>query len=200
MAEEGAPTGSDLAYTTVNMFDLSVYGWVLFTLNQGVSIVSGTKYAIIVGTSNVILADAAEWAQTLSDVYAGGNKCLSSDSGVTWANVQVSTRELGFRTYAGVTKKDYYEPGDIEFGAKQYVYDPYYLAQTFTASSSYTLTSVELPLGKGAGTPSGTAIISIRATVVAPGKATNPTPADDTEGVYIRGIDRLTQLTWDAPA
>lgn len=33
----------------------------------------------------------------------------------------------------------------------------------------------------------------------APGKAQNPTPIDDTEGVNIRGIDRLKKLEWDAP-
>jgi len=42
----------------------------------------------------------------------------------------------------------------------------------------------------------GTATITF---IQAPGKAQNPTPADGTEGVYIRGIDRLRSFQWEAP-
>lgn len=37
-------------------------------------------------------------------------------------------------------------------------------------------------------------------TVAGPGKATTPVPNDDQEEIYIAGIDRLTELSWSAPA
>jgi hypothetical protein len=35
--------------------------------------------------------------------------------------------------------------------------------------------------------------------VAGPGKAKNPIPSDNQEGVYIRGIDRLREFSWEAP-
>lgn len=188
------PIGSDLAYRTLDMVDLSVYGWTNFVLNTSVSIESGGTYAIVVGTNNVVLADAAEWRQVLSDAYPGGSKWISSDVGVTWT--ESSNRDLGFRCYAGGTLKDNYGSDDPSFwmyGAIQYVYGDYYAAQVFTAASSYTLTSVTLPLGKGAGTPSGTVTISIRLAGDTPTKAANPTPANAATNVT---LDQAT-ITWE---
>jgi hypothetical protein len=37
-------------------------------------------------------------------------------------------------------------------------------------------------------------------TVAGPGKATTPVPNDDQEEIYIAGIDRLTEVSWSAPA
>jgi len=128
----------------------------------------------------------------LSDLYEGGSKWISSDYGSSWT--ESSTRDCLFRTYAGDTLKDSFETGYDPYMAKQYIYDPYHVAQVFTAGSSYILTKVDLAISKGDGTPDyDVATIAIKNTANEPSKPINPTPTNAGSGITLDA----TSVTWE---
>lgn len=189
----GEPTGANLASVNFDPFDLAAnIQWTNFVLNDSVEINEGQEYAIIASTTGAVLADALEWGQVLADLYDGGSKWISSDSGSSWT--ESSTRDCLFRTYAGETLKDSFETGYDPYMAKQYVHDPYHVAQVFTAGSSYTLTKVSLAISKGDGTPGyDVATIAIKNTANEPAKPTNPTPTNEASDVTLDA----TSVTWE---
>lgn len=190
----GDPISGDLCSVTIDASTLPhrlSNDWTTFTFDTTYSIVSGTKYAIVVGTSGIGFGEYIQWGQDTSAGYANGLKCISDDSGSTWT--QSPTRDCVFRTKAGSTIKDNFETTP----AWQAIYDPYYIAQTFTAGSSYTITAVELRLRTGViGGTTGDVIISIRNVEgedYPPYKPINPTPSHEGSGVTLDG----TGVIWE---
>lgn len=189
----GDPTGSDLCSVTIDASTLPhrlSTDWTLFTFDDTASIESGKEYAIVVGTDSIASNEYIQWSQDTGAGYANGLKCISSDSGSTWT--QSPTRDCFFRTKVSGVTKDYHTSGTA---AWQAVYDPYYIAQTFTAGSSYTITGVELQLRTGvAGGSTGDVTISIRMVEgQLPNKPINPTPTHEGSDVT---LDQ-TAGTWE---
>ncbi|MCK5608886.1 hypothetical protein KAR91_43840 [Candidatus Pacearchaeota archaeon] len=187
----GDPTGSDVASVTIDASTLPhrfSTDWTKFTFDATANIVSGEVYAIVVGPEDLTIAEKLEWNQDVSAGYANGLKCLSDDSGSTWS--QISSRDLVFKTYDGAVQKDNFTTG----GSWQAIYNPYYLAQTFTASSSYTISSVDLQLRRGVATAVvGNVTISIRLVEGGlPGKPITPTPSHEASDITLHG----TTGTW----
>jgi hypothetical protein len=187
------PTGADLASVTVNASTIGLAAsWKDFTFDTPYTLLAGYNYAVLMGTSvDLLVGDKIEWGQDTGAGYASGLKCLSDDSGSSW--VEVSSRDLTFRTYAGVSKVSSFEVSN----SWQAVYSPYYLAQTFPVSQQYTITKVQLYCRRTTASPPGTVIVSIReVTGNSAGKATNPTPNNTATGVS----PNLSQLTWTSGA
>lgn len=190
----GDPTGGDLAVGTTNGSTLPEspsYEEREVSLGAGVALVSGTQYAICVGNSASASADAiAVSGQIFPNAnYADGYYADSNDSGSSWS--QDDWIDLWFKTKASAVEKDIYT--DTGYALTN-GYGTTWYSQIFTASSSYTITSVVLRLAQyGGGTP-GTITVSIRAVQgAAPTKAENPTPTDAADDVT---LDQET-ITWE---
>ena len=83
----GLPTGSDLISGTTDGDTLTTNTageWREVTLGAGYDLVAGTKYAIVIRSVTQTLAWRLE--DPLGN-YAGGNSLDSSDSGVSWTNL-----------------------------------------------------------------------------------------------------------------
>jgi hypothetical protein len=121
----------------------------------------------------------------------------SSNSGSSWSENAV--RDGWFKTKAGAVEKDTYT--FVHGGNSLTFVQTNWLAQTFTAGSDYTITSVVLNLTRWAGFAApGTITVSIKATDSgAPGKAQTPTPTDDQGSIRITGTNRITKLQWEPP-
>ncbi len=199
----GDPTGADLASGTTNGNTLTEYGsWTEreITFDSPIELTSGTKYAIVVEASSVVGAAELYWSTRVDNPYANGDRYGSSNSGSSWT-IDVND-DVWFKTKASGVEKDDGSFAQDGFNRAESVYGVNWSAQTFTASSTYTISSVVLKLAKytAVGGTVETVTVSIRATVVAPGKAQNPTPTDDQEDIKITGIDQLKLLQWEAPA
>lgn len=159
------------------------------TFGAGVELTSGVTYAIVVRGTNALTS--LGWNIALG--YANGSLYSSANSGTSWS---VQGSDCWFKTKAEAVEKDTYTfSGSDRYGASL----TSWTAQTFIATSTYTITSVVLKLNKLFSRSPGTVTVSIRATA-GPGKATTPTPTDDQEGIIIAGVDRIKQLIWDAPS
>lgn len=160
----GDPTGEDLCSKSFNASTLNdligdYSDTVEITFDSSANLTSGIKYAIIVRTDSDDEFDWIEWGQHTEDTYANGLRCHSTDSGDSWT--QSPTRDCYFVTKADGVTKDY-NSGDVASVVN--FYNGTWVAQTFTASSTYTITSVILKLWKrGAGT-TGTVTVSIKTT------------------------------------
>lgn len=192
----GDPTGGDLCSGTTNGNTLLALGYGgpenrEISLGAGFALVSGIKYAVVVRSQNPGSSNECEWMQALNG-YSGGKELWSGNSGVSWNDG--GGWDSWFQTKSGSDVKDSYTPvGDaawsfFENGAQ-------WLAQTFTAGSNYTITSVVLRLARwSSGGVPGTVTVSIRATDPGtPTKATNPVPANAALDVT---LDQAT-LTWE---
>lgn len=158
----GDPIGVDLCSKS---FDASALNDLLVdysdtvevTFDSPIQLTSGIKYAIIVRTASEDPLDWIEWGWHLENAYANGVKTYSPDSGENWT--PSPTRDCYFITKAtGVAK-------DSNSGAVTSVvsfYGSTWTAQTFTASSTYTITSVILKLWKRGSGSTGTVTVSIR--------------------------------------
>ena len=197
----GDPTGADLVSGTTDGDTIATQiSWEEreISLGAGVALTNGTKYAIVVRAPSAI-ANIIFWDARTDNPYANGVKYESSDSGGSWA--EITGADCYFQTKASaVVKDDGSFVNDFPIGgADEDFYDVYWTAQTFIASSAYTITSVILRFSRLFGFSPGTITVSIRATVD-PGKATTPTPTDDQEGLLIAGKDQLKLLQWEAPS
>lgn len=200
---DGDPTGADLTSGTTDGSTLAVYGsWTEreITFDTPLALISGTKYAIVVRPETLVGAGELYWSVRVDNPTANGDEYDSSDSGSSWT---ISTDDdVWFKTKASAVEKDDGSFVQDGFNRASSPGLTDWVAQTFIASSSYTLTSVVLKLTQyqDFGGSVGTVTVSIRATESAPGKATTPGPADDQEDLLITGRDRLLRLTWVAPA
>ena len=98
------PTGADLASVSFACSSLSTVNsastpWVNYTLSSGVSITSGTKYAIVArstvagGGTNYL-----SWRTDIGSAYSTGSAVYSDNSGATWADEGVE--DFMFEVYA----------------------------------------------------------------------------------------------------
>ncbi len=199
----GNPTGADLASGTTDGDTLAEYGsWTEreITFVSPIELTSGVKYAIISRVPDVVGAAELYWSTRVDNPYANGDRYGSSDSGGSWA---IDTDDdVWFKTKASGVEKDDGSFAQDGFNRAESAYGVNWSAQTFTASSTYTISSVVLKLAKytAVGGTVETVTVSIRATVAAPGKAQNPTPTDDQEDIKFTGKDQLKFLQWEAPA
>jgi len=165
----GDPTGEDLCSGTTNGNTLPesqppppLPEEREITLGAGVELTEGVKYAIVIRAPDAsVWTDEAIWALKSVGGYAVGNRHYSSDSGLTWGT---STSDLWFKTYAGANLKDSFTFEFEERGS--ILYNSSWSAQTFTATSTYTITSVILYLYRKTGASPGTITVGIRDTEV----------------------------------
>jgi uncharacterized repeat protein (TIGR01451 family) len=102
----GLPTGADIASQTLTGFASGVSIWYTVNFATPAVLASGTQYAIVIRpTANPAPGTYAFTrsgnAATGADVYAGGTRVTSANSGVTWAITLtggVST-DFGFKAY-----------------------------------------------------------------------------------------------------
>lgn len=194
----GDPTGADLCSGTTDGDTLpdwtSGYEEREISFGAGVELTSGEKYAIIIrapdAAGNPNDSDVV-WPVENPGSYGGGDVYASADSGSSWTSQNYDT---WFKTKAGAVVKDSHLPSnglsfDDAFGVG-------WLAQTFVASSTYTITSVVLKLEAYQFDTTGTVTVSIRATDLGlPGAPTNPSPSDSVDPNIT--LDE-TPLSWDA--
>ena len=187
---EGDPIGDDLCSGTTDGDTLpssSNYDEREISFGAGYALVSGTQYAIVVRALAAIDNDSVYWREGGNDL-ANGRAKYSGDSGSTWAND--GTQDMWFKTKASAVEKDT-NLGDLTIGYD--IFNIKWNAQTFTASSDYTITSVVLKLNKYVTASPGTVTVSIKAVVgAAPTKASTPAPGDAAVDVT---LDQAT-LTW----
>ena len=192
----GDPTGLDLVSGTTNGDTLPV-PWPPddpeereITFGAGIELTSGVTYAIVVRASDAVDADdSALWEMKSAGGYANGAHYYSNDGGSSWT--VNSTADVWFKTLAVAAEKDSFTFAASGGGAWLYG-TAFWSAQTFIASSTYTITSVKLHLYRVNGSTPGTITVSIRATEGAPTKATTPAPANAASDVT---LDQAT-LTW----
>jgi len=175
----GDPTGDDLCVGTTDGDTLATYGsWTEreITFVTPIELTSGTKYAIIVRAA----AGDLMWSKRIDNPYANGDLYESSDSGSSWT---IETDDdCWFKTKAMAVEKDDGSFEEDGFNRAETADD--WNAQTFTASSTYTISSVILKLSLWTGTTPGTVTVSIRATDTGkPGQPTivSPTPTGVTD-------------------
>ena len=158
----GDPIGIDLCSKS---FDASELNDLLIDYSDIVEVIfdsstqltSGIKYVIIVRTASEDEFDWIEWGWHLEDTYADGVKTFSPDAGENWT--PSPTKDCYFITKAAGVAKDS-NSGDVTSVVS--FYGDTWTAQTFTASSTYTITSVILKLWKRGAGSTGTVTVSIR--------------------------------------
>lgn len=197
----GDPTGEDLCVGTTDGDTLPEYGeepgWEEreVTLGTGTELTEGTKYTVVVRAADATGDAEVYWSLRIDDPTAGGNHYKSTNSGEDWTSY--ATQDVWFKTKANGVEKD-----DGSFEADGYdratsASGTTWRAETFTAGSTYTISSVILKLAKYTfwGGTVETVTASIRATESAlPGKPTNPSPANEATDIT---LDE-TPLSWDA--
>lgn len=132
------------------------------TLDSAVSIVSGETYAIVASApdaTGATFATGIGWRLwTFDPLYTGGASYDSTDSGDTWGDLG-GDNDLHFITKAGATEKD--TPSSEGGAASVYFGNTTWFAQSFTAASSYSLTSIVMEMHKGALVDAGDLTIDI---------------------------------------
>ena len=176
----GDPTGDDLCVGTTDGNTLPVqpeYEEREITLGDGYALESGTQYAIVLRNLDADINSAITiTGEIFPDAdYADGLYVDSDDGGETWS--QDDWIDIWFKTKAEAVEKDTYTD---TVWANRNVYGDSWFAQTFTAGSTYTITSVVLRLGREDGGTPGVVTVSIKATEWSPG---NPIPAHEATGV-----------------
>lgn len=195
---EGDPIGADLASSTRSL-NLGITETIYtFTLDDTYPVVSATKYAVVLKATGATVDDAVKWIID-TGITAYGKLHVSADSGASWATYgEGISSDAYMQTKAGGVVKD-----DLSFGSEATgtgAYGTKWLAQTFTATSSYLLDQIVVKIRDenpfvNPGQPV-TVVVSLKATEAAAGvptKATNPSPADDATEEDFSGL----QLSWD---
>jgi len=190
------PIGDDLCVGTTNGNTLEEYtDWTEREITFGVPVelTEGEEYAIVVRAIGVVGDAQLYWSTRIDDPYADGNQYRSTDSGDSWTSYE---QDSWFKTKAdGVEKDDgSFEPDG--FNRATQVFGARWKAETFTAGSTYTISSIILKLAKYTtwGGTVETVTVGIRATAGAPGAPTNPSPTDADTNIT---LDE-TPLSWDA--
>jgi hypothetical protein len=181
------PDGSDLCSATVNANTWNNGGIdeEEITFSSPVELTSGTEYAIVVRLPSASGPSWGNWQANWSNPYANGIAMTSSNGGSSWG--ENANTDFWFQTKASGVVKD---SNTAAYTNKLNFSGSLWRAMTFIASSTYTITSVALRVGKF-GSP-GNAIISIQGTLSAPSKATTPAPADAVTNVT---LDQAN-ITW----
>lgn len=193
----GDPTGEDLCFGTTDGDTLPIstdsYEEREIAFVSGIEITSGVTYAIVTKAPDASDTNSLVWSTTRPGAYGGGQNRKSVDSGETWVSPTggIFDEDGWFTTKAtGVAKDSYNGATTLGYAHGKLVW----WAQTFTATSDYTITSVVLKLAKINGTTPGTVTVSIKAVLPdLPTKATNPTPTNAATDVT---LDQAT-ITWE---
>jgi photosystem II stability/assembly factor-like uncharacterized protein len=112
----------------------------------GIDLTSGVDYAIIVRAPNIVGAAELYWSFRVDNPYANGDAYESSDSGGSWA---ISTNDdAWFKTKASGVEKEDGSFAEDAFNRSISAYGVNWTAQTFTTSSTYTISSVVLKLSQ----------------------------------------------------
>jgi hypothetical protein len=91
----GLPTGADLASGSMDGNTISTSPvWLDLSLGAGVALTAGTTYAIITRCTAGTSGNFIHWFQADTNVYSGGQKCTSVNSGSAWT--AVSTADFVF--------------------------------------------------------------------------------------------------------
>jgi len=187
----GDPTGIDLCSGTTNGDTLDQpASWTEREVNfgGGTALTSGVKYAIVVKAPDALTVASLNWNGPNSDDLATGEFLYTNNAGTSWTEL---SRDHWFKTKAEAVEKDTHEPSTGSWYSGGQIR---WRAQTFTASSSYTITSVVVKLQRAFGHSIGTITVSIQALEAAtPSKATNPTPTDAADDIT---LDQAT-VTWE---
>lgn len=174
-----APYGEDLCSGTVATGSLTKdpgIDDVEITFSSSTELTSGQAYSIICRCSTATVNNAVLWGGDTAAGYANGNRCGNSNAGEEYNWQSWTNRDTTFTTKANGVVKDSY----TTFNHYQYIYGDWWIAQTFVAGSTYTITSVVLKLARSVNaTNPGTLTVSIREAVSAPSAVINPTPIDD---------------------
>lgn len=187
----GNPTGADLCSGTTDGDTLAAdpsFTEREITFGAGTELTSGIKYAIVIRCSNALYSLGYNDSYP-NNSYANGAIADSANSGETWSSTY-SDYDFWFKTKSSGVEKD---TGTFSGSERLAISSTAWFAQTFTASSTYTITSVILKLNKLAGRLPGTVTVSIRATEGAPEKPINPTPTNEASDIT---LDQAT-ITWE---
>jgi len=186
----GDPTGADLCSGTTNGDTLAAdpsFTEREITFGSSIELTSGVKYAIVVRCSNALLSLGIN-VYSPGTGYTDGAGFSSSNSGSSWSE---QGYDLWFKTKAVAVEKDTYT---FSGSSRTVASSTTWIAQTFTTTSAYTISSVVLKLNKWSGRLPGTVTVSIKATVPdVPTKATNPTPSNAAADVT---LDQATVI-WE---
>ena len=182
------PNGVDLCSGTTDGDTLP--NWTTYeereiTFDTPYELTSGGEYAIVIRALNADDFESVFWVLGGND-YANGTAKYSSDSGDSWDD---ESGDAWFKTKAGAAEKNTNTPTGID--SVQDVYNVNWAAQTFVASSTYTISSVVLKLAKWSGSTPGTITVSIQSTL--PKKPINPTPEHEASNVGLNA----TTVTWE---
>lgn len=153
------------------------------TINKGVD-PNNQVYFDAIGTPVVGVTYYMEYGGTMVVTGQGGES--GTDSNLIPVSGVNSNEITGIGNFL-------YGNDFLEFHTCAYTVD----LGTFTpVLSGYSFDPVSVTFTDYAGVFSG---FTATEAPPAPGKAQNPTPADDAENIIIKGIDRLKKLEWDAP-
>lgn len=192
----GDPTGEDLASSTRSLSLGNNYTEYSFTLDSTYGITSGVKYAVVLRSPDAVADDGVKWVMD-TGVTAGGSLYTSADSGSTWTEYNDGSTYDGYMiTKAGGVAKD--SLTFLSTSNSQTAYGTTWIAQTFTASSSYTIDVIVVKIkdANPFSDPSepNDVTVSLRATEQAGhSKTSNPTPANGATEVDFSGY----VLDWD---
>ena len=193
----GDPIGDDLCSGTTNGDTLPIssepYEEREITLGDGTALTSGTQYAIVIRATSASATNSLVWSCTRPGAYSGGENFKSINSSSTWVSPSsdVFAEDQWFVTKASTLTKDSYNGAHtLGYACGQGIW----WAQSFTAGSSYTITSVILKLARVNGTTPGTVTVSIKAVSAVSSKATTPSPTNAATNVT---LDQAT-ITWVA--
>jgi hypothetical protein len=92
----GLPIGGDLASATIPGFSSGAANWYTGTFASPVTVTAGTQYALVIRSNAVPSAGTYALTRSNSDVYTGGARVSSTNSGGTWT---AQTTDAGFRVY-----------------------------------------------------------------------------------------------------
>ncbi|HYR75667.1 MAG TPA: carboxypeptidase-like regulatory domain-containing protein [Pyrinomonadaceae bacterium] len=118
----GLPTGADLATATIAGFSNGAAVYYTGTFGSPATLTSGTQYALVIRPNST--PSAGTYALTRSgtsgagaDVYAGGSRVSSANSGSTWSIPTTGgvTTDAGFKTYM---KNGFASSGDFVSSSK----------------------------------------------------------------------------------
>jgi len=132
----GLPTGADLASATIAGFSSGAGIWYSATFGTPPSLTAGTTYACVFRLVSARGTGTQAYTTSSSNVYSGGQRCTSSNSGSTWT--ADSTRDLGFLEYV-TTPIVYTTSGDFVSSAKDSAppsaYAPVWTTLSWTATT-----------------------------------------------------------------
>jgi len=190
----GDPTGENLCVGTTNGNTLPEnpnFEEREITFVTPIELTEGVKYAIVINAASRTGAAEVHWAARADNPYANGSRYVSADSGGSWTIS--ATVDNWFKTKAnGIVKDD----GSLVATGDVFTFGATWNAQTFIASSTYTISSVILELQKlisGGGEP-GIVTVSIRATAAVPEQAINPAPDNSADNIVT--LDQTT-ISWE---